>query len=1714
VADAPDPFIGAAVDGWTIVSPLGQGAMGSVYEARKGDQRAAIKVIRPDATDQENLARFRREAKLLQRIEHRSLVRCLGAGDIERSVYLVLELLEGGSLQDVLDARGRLSPPEAVGVVRALLEGIAALHQADVIHRDVKPSNVLLDREGRAKLADLGLARPTEGSSALTATGTILGTPYYMAPELIRGADPAPSNDLYACGALLYCALVGEPPYPGKNPLHVLQAHLKEPVPDLRARAPHVPEKLAAVVDALLQKDPADRPATAAAALALLAPFKAAPLKPAKLLGAPPSHAASGGGTTRAQASKNPSAAARAALSTASAQAAAPSAPVRGPAQPLAAVPRRRALGCLAAAVVLVVGLVGVDRLARVRAGKDGLRELTAAADEAGAGTAGRTVFDLVSGARPAIDEALPWLALAAGLLAAERLLATRLRVGLAERLLLTWRARRLLRAGEVHQAALVWEQLGRRGDAAALLLARGMPALAADMFEAAGLLTEAQDARSKGEAASALGGSGAGRSSSGRPLGGAGRGPAPLERSGEGASAARALLEAGRVDEAIEAFRAAGRRYDAADLLEAKGRFTEALTELEAAWRAGGDGRDYWHHTGKKSLLEEARPRLAARIARLHERKDPLQAASWYERAGRAEEALALYEKIGDHRAAARCLLVGVPAEGPLTDAQAERAAAAAEALRKVGDHGAVSLFVRVERLADAAKTCRDLGDLASASSLFEQAGLLKEAAAAAEASGDKARAAALFDEGEEYVKAVELYEAAGQWSDAAEAASRAGQSEREAALRVKAGDRIGAAEVWLRLGRGEEALAAVQGVDKESGQWTQARTLAGEAHHRAGRHREAAAAFADGLPSVVNFREEVPSQLHYAESLEALGETERALQVLTRLEGKEIAPMDLNQRKGRLEPGRKGPPKGQPAAQPGESATRAAASGGAPTPGGSPRAAASRIVTPNELIGTALERYELLRYIGEGSFAWVFEARHTTLGREAAVKVLKPGLAMGEAPRRFLREGRAVAGLKHPHLIEIYDGGDVEGLYYLALEFVKGPTLRKLIADEAPFPVARAARIGAGILSGLGAAHKKGIIHRDLKPANVLVGAGMQAKVLDFGLARVFDDAGQSATAGYLGTPRYASPEQARGQEVGEGGGPVRRGARPLRDAHREDALREQDLAGLPVAPRARAAEVDPGAPRRHAGRAGRRGHARAGEGPEGPARERERLRARRGRLHRAAEARAGVGRELGWLGHGSPSAEPVTETPPSEPRPDESPPPAPGSPPAPEAPPPETPAAAADATPAAAADATPAAAADATPAAPAAPYRTRLAVARAKLQIARRPAWRPGQPPLLSPPERAWRAVRAGLGWAWARRVRIVVLLLAPHAVLLAALARAPDTVERLFGASVFPRVAALHALLDATPLSPGWTIGALLLLLVARRALRAGRQARRAGAARRAVALAAASAATGLLVVIGALLAHAFPWSWGLNYLRPSVAERLGLDLGPPDPAAWKATADLVITAANGARLPWEAADPAAEERAVDRAVRHGLRGNGLNEGVTRRARVARYLPPNFMAIGGWSGVTLPWTTEAMVDPAIDARSLPCAIAHEKAHQAGFAREADASFVAFLCLSASHDPRLRYSALFESAWLFAPHASVPFAPDLAADYQQQQQTDRDNEVTAVATVTQTVYDGYLRANQVAAGIGDYDRVALLIHAWLQRDPTWLDAPPYRGSLPDER
>jgi serine/threonine protein kinase len=263
----PDPLVGTLVDDWKIVKPLGEGAMGTVYEAQRGPHRAAFKIAHAHKLSSDSLERFRREAQILMQIEDPYVVRCFAAGESEGFAYLALEYMEGGTVQGLLERRGPLGVPQAVGLARRVLRGLAAVHRGGILHRDVKPDNVLLDARGRPKLADFGMARHKD-HRRITATGTILGTADYMAPEQFMGDTVDHRADLYATGALLYHLLTGKPPYEGRSSLAVLKKHQDAPIPDPADVVPAA-KALTPVVKRLMAKKASDRPADADQALKL-----------------------------------------------------------------------------------------------------------------------------------------------------------------------------------------------------------------------------------------------------------------------------------------------------------------------------------------------------------------------------------------------------------------------------------------------------------------------------------------------------------------------------------------------------------------------------------------------------------------------------------------------------------------------------------------------------------------------------------------------------------------------------------------------------------------------------------------------------------------------------------------------------------------------------------------------------------------------------------------------------------------------------------------------------------------------------------------------------------------------------------------------------------------------------------------------------------------------------------------------------------------------------------------------------------------------------------------------------------------------------------------------------------------------------------------------------------------------------------------------------
>lgn len=245
-----------------VLDRLGSGGMGIVYRAvyTKTGQTVALKVLSPDASgDAQVQQRFDREMDILKRLDHKNIVKYYGGGKLGNQRFYAMELMDGGSLDDALKKRSKLSWEQAIDVGKAVAQALEHAHYYGIIHRDLKPANLFLSKEGRLKLGDFGIARDTE-RTALTAAGKTVGTYAYMAPEQISGKPPVSrKTDQYALGCVLFELLTGKPPFEAENPASMLMQHLEVKPPRLRSMAPECPVWLEKVVERLLEKEPDDR---------------------------------------------------------------------------------------------------------------------------------------------------------------------------------------------------------------------------------------------------------------------------------------------------------------------------------------------------------------------------------------------------------------------------------------------------------------------------------------------------------------------------------------------------------------------------------------------------------------------------------------------------------------------------------------------------------------------------------------------------------------------------------------------------------------------------------------------------------------------------------------------------------------------------------------------------------------------------------------------------------------------------------------------------------------------------------------------------------------------------------------------------------------------------------------------------------------------------------------------------------------------------------------------------------------------------------------------------------------------------------------------------------------------------------------------------------------------------------------------------------------
>ena len=256
-----DTLINTLFDGrYKIVRKLGAGGMADVYLAEDQElgRRVAIKILNDrHANDEQFVERFRREAKNAAGLSHPNIVSIFDRGQAEGTYYIAMEYLDGRSLKELITSRGPAPIHVAVDYARQILAALRVAHRQGVVHRDIKPHNVLVDSEGRIKVTDFGIARA--GPSQMTEEGSIIGTAQYLSPEQAQGAPVTPSSDLYSVGIVLYELLTGTVPFGGESPVELAMKHLsKTPDPPSRIR-PEVPRDLDFVVMRALGKNPAER---------------------------------------------------------------------------------------------------------------------------------------------------------------------------------------------------------------------------------------------------------------------------------------------------------------------------------------------------------------------------------------------------------------------------------------------------------------------------------------------------------------------------------------------------------------------------------------------------------------------------------------------------------------------------------------------------------------------------------------------------------------------------------------------------------------------------------------------------------------------------------------------------------------------------------------------------------------------------------------------------------------------------------------------------------------------------------------------------------------------------------------------------------------------------------------------------------------------------------------------------------------------------------------------------------------------------------------------------------------------------------------------------------------------------------------------------------------------------------------------------------------
>lgn len=248
-------------DRYQIIKSIGEGGMANVYLAYDTilDRNVAVKVLRGDlATDEKFVRRFQREALSASSLSHPNIVEVYDVGEDNGQYYIVMEYIEGKQLKQLLKKRGKLTLSEVIDIMLQISDGMSVAHDAYIIHRDIKPQNIMIQDNGMVKITDFGIAMAMN-STQLTQTNSVMGSVHYLPPEQASGKSPTLQSDIYSMGILMYELLTGNLPYKGDNAVEIALKHLKEPIPSIREELPEVPQSVENIIIKATAKNPKNR---------------------------------------------------------------------------------------------------------------------------------------------------------------------------------------------------------------------------------------------------------------------------------------------------------------------------------------------------------------------------------------------------------------------------------------------------------------------------------------------------------------------------------------------------------------------------------------------------------------------------------------------------------------------------------------------------------------------------------------------------------------------------------------------------------------------------------------------------------------------------------------------------------------------------------------------------------------------------------------------------------------------------------------------------------------------------------------------------------------------------------------------------------------------------------------------------------------------------------------------------------------------------------------------------------------------------------------------------------------------------------------------------------------------------------------------------------------------------------------------------------------